>query len=220
MKTCLYCGKELTSAQRHNTYCSNECANAAKVNNKVQMWLNGECDGTIKDGTLSATIKKYLLEQVNYKCTICGWGKINPTTGKVPLEIHHIDGNYLNNSPQNLQVLCPNCHALTPNYKALNKSEITRIRASSSRKKYCIDCGKEISEDALRCKTCAGKQKITEKPVTREELKDLIRNKPFTQIGEQFGVTDNAIKKWCIRYNLPSKKKDIKNISDEDWKLI
>lgn len=220
MKNCLYCGKELIQAQRHNIYCSNECANAAKFNNKVQAWLNGEYDGTIKNGVISSTIKRYLLQQANYKCSVCGWGEVNPVTGKVPLEIHHIDGNYLNNSIENLQVLCPNCHSLTSNYKALNKFENTRIRAASSRKRYCVDCGKEITEDALRCKACAGKQRITEKPVTRDELKKLIRTKPFTQIGKQFGVTDNAIKKWCLRYNLPSKKKDINNISDKDWELI
>lgn len=28
---------------------------------------------------------------------------------------------------------------------------------------------------------------------------------PFTQIAKQFEVSDNAIRKWCNRYNLPRK---------------
>jgi len=52
---------------------------------------------------------------------------------------------------------------------------------------------------------------------SREELKELIRIMPFTKIGKKFGVTDNAIRKWCDYYNLPRRVKDIKAISDEDW---
>jgi len=43
-----------------------------------------------------------MLKKADYKCEICGWGEINPFTGKVPLEIHHIDGNYKNNVEENL----------------------------------------------------------------------------------------------------------------------
>lgn len=35
-----------------------------------------------------------------------------------------------------------------------------------------------------------------------------------------YGVTDNAIRKWCKGYNLPSKSKDIKSYSDSDWEKI
>ena len=38
----------------------------------------------------------------------------------ITLEIHHIDGDRLNNVLSNLQLLCPNCHSLTKNYKGKN----------------------------------------------------------------------------------------------------
>ena len=38
----------------------------------------------------------------------------------IPLEIHHVDGNRDNNGLDNLQILCPNCHALTDTYKGKN----------------------------------------------------------------------------------------------------
>lgn len=38
----------------------------------------------------------------------------------IPLEIHHKDGDSLNNELDNLVLLCPNCHALTENYCGKN----------------------------------------------------------------------------------------------------
>ncbi len=43
----------------------------------------------------------------------------------IPLELDHIDGDRHNNSIDNLRLLCNNCHALTPTYKARN---IGRVR--------------------------------------------------------------------------------------------
>ena len=63
--------------------------------------------------------------------------------------------------------------------------------------------------------------KISKKyTITRDELKNLIRTLPFTQIGKQFEVSDNAIRKWCDKYNLPRRKQDINQISDEEWEKI
>lgn len=85
-------------------------------------------------------------------------------------------------------------------------------------KKNCADCGKEISANATRCVECE-KERRRKRPlnISREGLKLLIRTKSFSEIGRIFGVSDNAIRKWCIKYNLPSRAKDIKTISDVDW---
>ena len=63
------------------------------------------------------------------------------------------------------------------------------------------------------------KSRTVERP-SREELKKLIREKPFLQIGKMFNVSDNAIRKWCDRMDLPRKKTDINAYSDEEWALI
>lgn len=70
---------------------------------------------------ISTWLRKYIIEKFNNKCSLCGWSEINKSTGKVPVQIDHIDGNYKNNSEENLRLLCPNCHSLTPTYGALNK---------------------------------------------------------------------------------------------------
>ena len=118
-KFCKSCGKELIGAKRKNIYCGHACEKEYQTKIYIKNWLEGKITGTVKSGA-SRFIKHYLLKKSNYRCELCGWGETNLTTGKVPLEIDHIDGNYKNNQPENLRVICPNCHSLTSNYKALN----------------------------------------------------------------------------------------------------
>lgn len=76
-----------------------------------------DIDGTFKTGckVKSERLRRALILTRGYECEECGrtqW------LGKpIPLEVHHIDGNPLNNSQDNLQLLCCNCHSLTPNYR-------------------------------------------------------------------------------------------------------
>lgn len=212
MRTCLNCGKELVKYQQK--YCSHNCQLSFQRKEYITRWKNSEESGLRGQKDLSVHVREYLLEKFNHRCQKCGWGEINPTTGRIPLEIHHIDGDYRNCAENNLEVLCPNCHSLTPNFGSLNKEGRGE---TNTRKCYCVDCGKPITNGATRCSECERKNRITEKPATREELKALIRSTPFTTIGENFGVSDNAIRKWCVGYGLPTRKKDIKEYSDEEW---
>jgi hypothetical protein len=81
----------------------------------INAWLDGQIDGG-NGFQLSRHIRNYLLESSDNKCSQCGWSKINPHTGNIPLQIDHIDGNPHNHSVNNLRVLCPNCHSLTSTY--------------------------------------------------------------------------------------------------------
>ena len=56
--------------------------------------------------------------------------------------------------------------------------------------------------------------------VNREELKSMIRNMSFVQIGKHFNVSDNAIRKWCDKYHLPRKTTEIRKYTDEEWEKI
>ena len=83
-------------------------------------------------------------------------------------------------------------------------------------KNICIDCGAEISKGSQRCRSCNGKLRESN-VISREDLKTLIRTTSFTQIGKQFGVSDNTVRKWCDKYSLPRKASEIKTYSDDDW---
>lgn len=60
-----------------------------------------------------------------HKCEKCGLSVWE--NQKIPLCIHHIDGNHINNNLENLQILCPNCHALTENYCGRNKKQLAQV---------------------------------------------------------------------------------------------
>ena len=112
---CPKCSGEKAPYSIHCKFCYIE----EKVQAKINTWLNGEWRGG-SDIKLSNTIRRYLLEQANYACCKCGFNTMHPADGQPVLEINHIDGDGANHLPSNLEVICPNCHSLTPNYRARN----------------------------------------------------------------------------------------------------
>jgi hypothetical protein len=69
----------------------------------------------------SYRLKNRLLKEglFDYRCSCCGYTE---WMGKpIPLELDHIDGIHFNNEISNLRLICPNCHAQTPNHAGKNK---------------------------------------------------------------------------------------------------
>lgn len=137
-KRCKNCGKLLNYDKRYNKFCNHNCA--AEFNNKTRIrknvkpkikqytledkindWKNGK-NFITGVANVPIFIKRYMFNKFNNRCQICGWSKTNQFNGKVPLQIHHIDGNCTNNLENNLQLLCPNCHSLTDTFGSLNKN--------------------------------------------------------------------------------------------------
>ena len=105
-------------------------------------------------------------------------------------------------------------------YKRISDDELYNYTVQNQQHHYCLDCGQEIGKTSKYCLCCSSKHQRTKERPPRQELKQLIRTESFLQIGKQFGVTDNAIRKWCKAENLPFRKSDINSISDERWEEI
>ena len=123
-RKCIECNESL--ATRHQIkFCSNKCQMSNQHQRWVENWKAGEVNGNIgiTARNFSGHLKRYLIEKFNNRCSLCGWNKKHPVTGVVPVEIDHIDGNSENTLESNLRLICPNCHALTPFYKNLNKGK-------------------------------------------------------------------------------------------------
>ena len=71
----------------------------------------------------SNKVRKKLLEE-NYKEYRCECCNLTEWLGEpIPLELHHKDGNRHNNTLENFELLCPNCHAKTSSYRGKNCSK-------------------------------------------------------------------------------------------------
>ena len=183
--------------------------------------------------------RKLLLVQLSGgKCSLCGYDRC-----LAALEFHHIDpttkeyqlssGNChsLEKDIEELHkclLVCANCHREIHQENSLYSQEYltskqifdtVKYNEILDKKTYCLDCGKEISSknQSHRCIDCYRIFAANKKKPSREELKNLIRTISFTKIGEMYNVTNNAVVKWCQKENLPFRKKDISQYSDEEW---
>lgn len=146
LRKCLTCETDLVG-KNQNKFCSRSCAasynnrgvcRVAKRNTRLcfscekerpqnknkfcnTCITNGEHLHTVKDlkyAMTDRTRKHVLIRETGHFCYSC---KNTTWLDKtIPIELNHIDGNSENNERENLELLCPNCHALTPNYKNKN----------------------------------------------------------------------------------------------------
>lgn len=186
--------------------------------------------------------KKDLASLFGGRCCICGFDAFQEA-----LEFHHIDPSTKSfgltdsnavtkalekqlEEARKCVLLCANCHRgvhagyleLPSNAEVFfNEERAQELIEEKQRKIYrCERCGAEITHKAKLCVECASLASRKVDRPSRDELKALIREKPFTHIAKEYFVTDNAIRKWCETYNLPSKKKDINSFTNEEWKNI
>lgn len=188
-------------------------------------------------------LKERIVYVMGGKCQCCGYNKLNSA-----LELHHLNpsekdftfGQSSNISWSSARkelpkciLVCANCHReihaglinldnLQSSFNEDKAQEIDELVLNVKQKKifYCKICGNEISKGKEYCPNCASKlRRIVERP-NREELKQLIRTTSFTQIGKQYQVSDNTIRKWCKSENLPYRVQDIKQYNDNEWELI
>lgn len=133
------------------------------------------------------TIKRYILKYdfMPYECD-CGL-KNEWKNKKLSLQLEHKDGNGKNNTFENLKWLCPNCHSQTETFAGRSLRKLKPVKAS-------------ILNPNWRHQSRLKNRKV-ERP-SKEELFKLTNTLPMIRIGKMFGVSDNAIRKWCKSYQI------------------
>jgi hypothetical protein len=99
-------------------------------------------------------------------------------------------------------IRCKDCRKLNIKNISQNKTKIDRIpkikidRIPKINETRC-SCGNVMSYRANQCMQCnLIKSRKAIRP-SKEELEKLILDYPLTKLGEMFGVSDNAVRKWC-----------------------
>lgn len=78
--------------------------------------------------------RRRVLEEQNFKCNVCQSDQMH--NGKpLVFQLDHINGNRKDETRQNLQFLCPNCHSQTPTYGVRNISEDGKRRQALARRR-------------------------------------------------------------------------------------
>lgn len=143
----------------------------------------------IKDSKFHGKVRDRVLKKnmIPYKCAICG--QEPEWNGKpLTLTLDHINGDHFDNRVENLRFVCPNCDTQQDTYGAKNK------------KKYGEQAViKKVKRKVKR----SAKSKQAPKILKEDLLKELITFKSFTELGKRFNMSDNGIRKWCRKYNLP-----------------
>jgi len=111
------CGRRCTFAQ--SFYCSLKCMRDRIQKIRFDQFMRGEYPATVQ---VSPMLRRFIVRNLGFEaCVQCGWAKRHPVTGRIPVEVEHRDGDWRNNRPENLTLLCPSCHSLTPTYRGLNR---------------------------------------------------------------------------------------------------
>lgn len=91
--------------------------------------LNGELKVRYSGCFKLRLLERDIIENKCSRCNITDW-----LGEKISLELDHIDGDNWNNKLENIRLLCPNCHAITDNYKGKNRKDLKKFNLNEPKK--------------------------------------------------------------------------------------
>lgn len=107
---CQGCG--VTLQNNSTKYCTLQCQQDTATRKRLELWKDGK-------HYENRVIRRFLEILHGYNCSVCG---VTDWNGKpITLEVEHKDGNSDDSSPENVCLICPNCHSQTDTYKGKNR---------------------------------------------------------------------------------------------------
>lgn len=125
--------------------------------------------------------------------------------------------------------VCRNCYDKERKKPKITKEELFQILETNSYSSAGLILGVDIKTVSRWHKYYVNKENQknnetkmigSDKAPPRDVLKIKIRTMSFVQIGKEYNVTDNSVRRWCDSYNLPRHKRKIGTYSDEEWEKI
>jgi hypothetical protein len=114
------------------------------------------------------------------------------------------------NDQSNIIILCPNCHwELDEGYLVYENNQFKKSKPKKvyPKCKTCKEDFKRRNRYHVYCSIiCVPKKLKCKRIPNKEELEKLIKTKPWTHIGEEFGVSDNAMRAWARKYGILKNK--------------
>ncbi len=180
-----------------------------KINGKVYIGQSIDIDKRIKEHFYKAENKKDISYNSAIHHAIRKYGKENFECSVIEecnqSELDDKERGYI----KQYNSLSPNGYNISSGGQKCKKKEI-----EDNERMVCIFCGKEIDKYSILglCRDCYKKymcSRIPKEEALREKLFELNGN--FTDAGNFYGVSDNAVKKWCKKYGMPYHSKDYKS---------
>ncbi len=141
---------------------------------------------------------------------VCECGQLPEWNGVVlTLEIDHISGEWLDDRPENLRFLCPNCHSqqahtnMPHKYRDQPKKQTSVVQKEIIVVESFCNCGKSKTRTAKLCRECefesrAGQTRPHSEKIKwpeYNELQKMVDEFGYSKAGRELGVSDNAIRK-------------------------
>lgn len=158
-----------------------------------------------KSDTLKYRLVKEGLKQ--WKCEKCGNEGVWEGEELV-LELHHINGNHYDNRLENLQILCPNCHSQTDNFRKKSNTKAVKPKKRVLYICKCDYCGKEFRSNKKNKRFCCREHyneflRNKQISVTKEMLEKEITNcTSISELANKLKTTRPTIRKYLQDYDL------------------
>jgi 5-methylcytosine-specific restriction endonuclease McrA len=121
---CSYCNTEIdTNGKYKKSFCNSNCCRDYKAVQFGKLWV--EKGPTVLSKTIRTTgiirgkARRYVFIYNNYKCCKCKWTYDFDDSSLPPLECSHVNNDFSDNRFENIELLCPNCHAIKTRLKPI-----------------------------------------------------------------------------------------------------